>query len=227
MTQYYLADNEGKIKFVDDDLQRLTNTLLFLPEFTEKDIKKVKKGYIIDNFELMTTSAYNTKKANEKKAELVNTLYEIKAERAYGGVIINDNLKFETNQTAITNTVASLALMSADTKTSWKFYTIDGVPSVQQISKAQLAYIAQFGQNMINECFKIEGAANEALNSASEDDLLNDEWVENFKAEVQAKMNEVVNTLTIDFEGNDENTTDTDKSDSVSDETADSETKSE
>lgn len=226
MTQYYIADSEGKIKFVDDDIERLKNTLLFLPEYTENDIKKCKKNYIIDNFEMMTKAAYNTKQAEKTQTNLINEIYKIKAAKAYGGVVINDIIKFETNQTAITNTVASLALMSDDTKTSWKFYTIEGLPYVQLITKAQLGYIATFGQNMINECFKIEGAANEALNAASEDDLLNSEWVESFKNDVQTKMNAVVNTLSIDFNKTtidtevtaDDNSTDTTQSDTISDE---------
>lgn len=202
MTQYYLTskEDETKIQFVDEDLEKLKKTLLFLPDYTEKDIKKCKKNYVIDGFEMMTKAAYNTKKAEQTRAELINKVYEIKAAKAYGGVIINDTLKFETNQTAITNTVSSLALMSDTETAEWKYYTLEGEPSFQSTTKAQLTYIAKFGKDMMNECFKIESTANEALSAATEDDLLNADWIENFKTNVQTQMDNVVNTLTIQFE---------------------------
>lgn len=213
----YYIEKEGKILFADEDLNRLKDTLLFRPDLTEKDIKKTKRNEIIDNFELVTKADYNIKQANKKREELVNTLYEMKAKKAYGGVIINKLLKFETNQTAITNTIASLSLMSDDNAASWKFYTIDGAPYMQLISKAQLAYIARFGQDMINQSFKIEGLYNEQLRAATEENLLSEVWVKEFIDTAQNSFNQILNTLEIDFEAKDDNT-DANKSDSVSDE---------
>ena len=142
---------------------------------------------------------FNRQKAEEKRQYLVNKIYEIKADKAYGGVIINNLLVFETNQTAITNTVASLALMSDEQTASWKFYTVTGVPSVQVITKAQLAGIAAFGQRMINACFEIEGAADNQLQQATVAQLNNPEWVAAFEAQVQSAMDEVDNHITINF----------------------------
>lgn len=146
-----------------------------------------------------TDEEFNNEKAKEKKEYLINKIYEIKADKAYGGVIINKMLVFETNATAITNTVASLALMSDTATASWKFYTVDGKPSVQKITKAQLAGIAQFGQSMINACFEVEGAANVQLEAATVEDLINDEWVTTFETQVQAAMDKIENNITIEF----------------------------
>lgn len=146
-----------------------------------------------------TDDEFNEEKAATKKAYLINKIYEIKAKKAYGGVKINNLLLFETNSTAITNTVASLALMSNDSTASWKFYTIDGKPHVQQITKQQLAGIAQFGQSMINACFQIEGQANTQLEQASIENLLDEQWVNEFENNVQTLMDAVPNTITIDF----------------------------
>ena len=146
-----------------------------------------------------TDDEFNQEKANQKREYLVNKIYEIKAEKAYGGVIINDLLKFETNQTAITNTVASLALMSNEGTASWKFYTVNGAPHVQPITKQQLAYIAQFGQNMINQCFAIEGQANTQLAAATVANLIDEEWVAEFEQNVQTQMDTVNNKITIQF----------------------------
>lgn len=142
---------------------------------------------------------FNAEKADQAKTNLVNAVYDMKADKAYGGVVINDSLVFETNQTAITNTVASLALMSDDSTASWKFYTKEGSPSTQVITKTQLAGIAQFGQTMINECFAIEGEANKQIAAATQENLLDSEWIEEFKKSVQEKMDAVSNTITLEF----------------------------
>lgn len=146
-----------------------------------------------------TDETFNAEKAAEKQTELVNKLYEIKADKAYKGVIINDLLVFETNQTAITNTVASLALMADDATASWKFYTVTGEPIIQVINKLQLAGIAQFGQAMINACFVVEGQFNEQLKLATIENLIDPEWCDTFIANAKAAMDEVVNTLTVEF----------------------------
>lgn len=144
---------------------------------------------------------FNTEKANEKREYLINKIYEIKAAKAYGGVIINNLLVFETNATAITNTVASLSLMPENGSASWKFYTVAGTPSVQKITKAQLFGIAQFGQDMINKCFQVEGAANEELEKATIENLLDEEWVNAFEENIQAEMDKIENTIQINFAG--------------------------
>lgn len=152
-----------------------------------------------DGWHMKTDEEFNNEKATAKREELVNTVYQLKADKAYGGVIINDMLVFETNQTAITNTVASLALMEEDKTASWKFYTVDGTPYVQPITKKQLGYIATFGQNMINDCFQIEGECNEKLKVATVENLVDAEWVKAFEEEVKAAMDAVNNKITIKF----------------------------
>jgi hypothetical protein len=70
---------------------------------------------------------------------------------------------------------------------------------VYQITKAQLYAIAQFGQNMINECFKVEGEYNTDLAQATQDDLLSDSWIQEFIENATNAMEEVVNTLTVEL----------------------------
>lgn len=152
-----------------------------------------------DGWHKKTDDEFNKEKADTAQQNLVQKIYQLKADKAYGGVIINNTLVFETNQTAITNTVASLALMADDAKASWKFYTVQGVPYVQSISKAQLAYIAQFGQAMINQCFGIEGEANKRLALATTEQLIDPEWVKAFEEQVQTEMDTVVNKINIEL----------------------------
>ena len=143
---------------------------------------------------------FNAQKAQKIAQQLVNDIYEIKAQRAYGGVVINDFLIFETNQTSITNTVASIALMDDKSQASWKFYTMDGSPFVQPLNKTQLAYIAKFGRDMIDACFAIEGQYTQELQKATVDQLVDEDWVKKFLQQCKDAINTVENTITIKFE---------------------------
>jgi len=152
-----------------------------------------------DGWHRKTDEEYNAENAEKARQELVQYSYQAKADKAYGGVILNDLLIFETNQTAITNTVASLALMGDTDTAYWKFYTIAGAPHVQQVTKQQLAYIAKFGQNMINQCFSVEGQFNTQIEAATVAQLIDAEWVAALKASIDAAMGEVNNHITIQF----------------------------
>ena len=140
---------------------------------------------------------FTHEQAKQVIQQVINTLYDIKAQRAYNGVIINDLLVFQTNQTAITNTVASLALMDEDSTTNWKFYTVEGAPYIQTLTKTQLSYIAKFAQDMINECFTVEGAYINELQQAPVDKVIDKEWLDNFIKQAQEAMNKVQNNLTL------------------------------
>ena len=157
--------------------------------------------YVDDNgaWQMKSDEQFNQEKAQAKAEELVNTLYQIKADKAYGGVVINNMLVFETNQTAITNTVASLALMTDDSVANWKFYTIQGQPTVQTVTKAQLAGIAMFAQNMINQCFAVEGAANTQLQQATVANLIDEEWCTAFVANAQTAMDAISHDMTVNL----------------------------
>lgn len=157
--------------------------------------------YVDDNgvWQMKSDEQFNQEKATAKAEELVNTLYEIKAGKAYGGVVINNLLVFETNQTAITNTVASLALMTDESTANWKFYTVQGQPIVQQVTKAQLAGIAMFAQNMINQCFAVEGTYNVQLQQATVAQLIDDEWTTAFIENAQAAMDAISHNMTVNL----------------------------
>lgn len=152
-----------------------------------------------DGWHKKTDEEFNNEKAAEAREDLVQYNYECKADKAYGGVVINDLLVFETNQTAITNTVASLALMGDEDTSYWKFYNKQGEPVVQQVNKQQLAYIAKFGQNMINQCFGVEGTFNAQIKTLTTAQLIDPEFVEGFKAQIKAAMDEVSNAIVVQF----------------------------
>ena len=157
--------------------------------------------YLDENkdFVKRSTSEYNQIIADETRAELVNMLYTLKAQKAYGGVIINDSFVFETNQTAVTNTVATLALMNDADTSSWKFYTKDGVPVMQTVSKAQLFAIASFGRHMIDSSFAVEGQYLATLENATVENLVSKTWVDDFVNSAQADFDGINNELVVSF----------------------------
>lgn len=158
--------------------------------------------YLLDeNFDFYKRpdEEYYNEKATKKVFELVDKLYTMKASKAYGGVVINNSIVFETNQTSITNTVANLALLDNADVSNWKFYTVDGVPTMQKVNKTQLWAIANFGRKMIDEAFKVEGDNLTLLKSATNENLNSDEWVNNFISKAQADFDNVENHITVDF----------------------------
>lgn len=146
-----------------------------------------------------TDEEFNLEKANAARESITNHLFEIKAAKAYGGVIVNGAVKFETNQTSITNTVASIALMRDTDTTHWKFYTLNDEPIMIEISKVQLLGVAQFGRDMIDACFAVEGNYIAQLKQATIENLIDDAWVKTFEEAAQAAMDEVDNTIDIEF----------------------------
>ncbi len=123
----------------------------------------------------------------------------MKAAKAYGGVIINDLFVFETNQTAITNTVATLSLMSDSGTSSWKFYTKDGEPYMQTVTKAQLFGIASFGRQMIDSSFATEGQFLQQLEEATVENLVSEEWVNIFTENAQNAFDAINNNMEVNL----------------------------
>ena len=146
-----------------------------------------------------TDEEFILEKANAARASITNHLFEIKAAKAYGGVIVNGAVKFETNQTSITNTVASIALMRDTDTTHWKFYTLNDEPIMIEISKVHLLGVAQFGRDMIDACFAVEGNYIAQLKQATIENLIDDAWVKTFEEAAQTAMDEVDNTIDIEF----------------------------
>lgn len=188
-----------------DVMTGIDMSMLSKDEYDSEDVQNIevseeiyneREKYAYIGGEIVLDPEYDNKQAAKFREELVTKLYEIKAAKAYGGVLVNDLYKFETNQTSITNTVASLALMADTATASWKFYVNDE-PVIVLITKPQLAGIAQFGQAMINECFAIEGRYNEELKAAEVEELISEEWRDAFIADATEEMEAVNNVIEI------------------------------
>lgn len=64
---YYIENENKEIITYDEDLEKLTNTVTILPDYSPKDIKIVPDGYVIDNFKLMTVEEYDNKAINQAR----------------------------------------------------------------------------------------------------------------------------------------------------------------
>lgn len=155
--------------------------------------------YIWEDNELVPNPDYAQETAKKYATELENTLYKLKAQKAYGGILINDLLIFETNQTSITNTVASIALMQDTDTTNWKYYNLDNVPTFVPTTKAQLVYIAQFARKMIDDSFVVEGKYNNIVVNATVKQLNSEKFRNKLLADAKAEFDEVNNKLNITF----------------------------
>ena len=89
--------------------------------------------------------------------------------------------------------------MSDSGTANWKFYTVAGVPTVQSVTKLQLAGIAQFAQAMINQCFQVEGTFNVELQSATVAQLIDAEWVADFVERAQTAMDAISHNMTVNL----------------------------
>lgn len=69
---FYIEDN-NKIVLFDEDIERLQNTILFMPQYQGLEIKEVQEGYVIYNSELMTVKEMEAKET-QKECERLNHL---------------------------------------------------------------------------------------------------------------------------------------------------------
>ena len=163
---------------------------------------KDENEYYLDensDYQKRDSEEYNQIIAAAKKAELVQTLYSMKAAKAYGGIIINDLFVFETNETARTNVVATLGSMADGDVSHWKFYTKDGTPVMQVVTKAQLFAITSFGRAMIDNCFKVEGEFLQQLEEATVENLVSEEWVNIFTENAQNAFDAINNNMEVNL----------------------------
>ena len=68
----FYIQQDNKILLVDEDKQKLQNTIVFMPQYKGLEIKEVEEGYVIYNFELMTVEEMKTKEAQKERERLNN-----------------------------------------------------------------------------------------------------------------------------------------------------------
>ena len=66
---FYIQQDE-KIVLVDENLERLQNTIAIMPQYEGLEIKEVQEGYVIYNSELMTVEEMEAKQAQKERERL-------------------------------------------------------------------------------------------------------------------------------------------------------------
>ena len=79
----FYIQQDNKILLVDEDKQKLQDTIVFMPQYEGLEIKEVEEGYVIYNFELMTVEEMEAKQAQKERKRL-NLLSMTKREMFLG-----------------------------------------------------------------------------------------------------------------------------------------------
>lgn len=160
-----------------------------------------KQNLLIEETETALVAMGKTEEelAQKTQKELVEYNYAKKAQKAYGGILINETYLFETNGTSQSMITASLiGLQNApdETTLNWKMYK-DNQPIVVPLTKIQLAQLFNFAIDMINKSFEVEGVRNIELTTATVENLNNTVWVEEYKKATDLAFDAINNKIEV------------------------------
>ena len=66
----FYIQQDKKIVLFDENLQTLQNTIAFMPQYQDLEIKEVQEGYVIYDFELMTVEEMEAKETQKERERL-------------------------------------------------------------------------------------------------------------------------------------------------------------
>lgn len=119
MTNYYI-EKDNKILLVDEDKQRLQNTIAISPNFQGLEIKEVEEGYVIYDFELMTVEEIEANQA-QKEYERLNELYMTRSD-FFDGFILAFNLGQIELRAIVENILNSINITDVEIKVALNNY---------------------------------------------------------------------------------------------------------
>lgn len=73
----FYIQQDKKIVLVDENLERLQNTIAIMPQYKGLEIQEVEEGYVIYDFELMTVEEMKKKQAQARKTTFENQFFQI------------------------------------------------------------------------------------------------------------------------------------------------------
>lgn len=198
MTFYIEQDN--KIVLFDEDKQKLQNTLAFMSQYEDLEIQETERQIITHNNTFVFKDTVLDELSLQIKNELIeNFNYPCKEKVAYTGVMFDYNgqeLCFETNKNSMSMINFTLTQILANTLTSvdnWKCRkTIAPYePYSVTFTVQQFQQIVTFAGLMVTKAFEVEKQINEQIEFLTVEQLNNEEFVENFKLQIQEAYKQI------------------------------------
>lgn len=152
--------------------------------------------------EVIINHNYNIEKANIVKNDLIeNVNYSLKEKVAYTGVFFDfndENLVFETNKNSmslINFTLTQIVIGNLIEVKNWKCRksTAPYEPYSVDFTAEQFTNILTFAGEMVNNAFAVEKEINSQIELLTTEQLINEEFVNNFKI----KMKEAYDSIPI------------------------------
>lgn len=195
----------GKIGNAYNESVKVPEPFILISEEENGAIKDRSKAYVIDGkiVDITDTDKEKEIKAQNMIKTLSEQLYQLKANKAYGGIILNGQYVFETNATSILMTTSKYMDVVNNPNLKkvqhWKCYTTDGVPVFLTFTREQFIAIRDFANNMIDtECFGVENKYTQKLAKATVKQLNSYSWLTKFKNDAIKEMSAINSNMTFE-----------------------------
>ena len=95
----FYIQQDNKIVLFDEDLQKLKDTISFMPQYEGLEIKEVEEGYVIYDFELITKEEKDRRETilqNEKRNSEINQKISELEQMAISDVLLGNQENVNT-----------------------------------------------------------------------------------------------------------------------------------
>lgn len=193
---YYIFIEDGKINGAGEALQLNNNIINYeVSQDIFEDFTKSPTKYVYKDEQIVLNENYDIEQAEIKREYLIEEVnYGLKAKYAYTGVLFDYNgeeLVFETNNNSIalinTTMLNLLTMPNMNEVANWKCrktYSPFAPVSVTFTSE-QFKKIVAFAQDIIVRAFGIEDSVNLEINKLTTEQLLDEQFINNFIIEMQ------------------------------------------
>jgi hypothetical protein len=116
---YYIKNND-KVVLFDEDLSKLQDTIKFMPQYKDLEIKEVQEGYVIVDFELMTIEE-KEQREQAKERERIQALFMTRSD-FFDGMIKAFGLGQAELRVVIENILNSINITDIEIKVALNNY---------------------------------------------------------------------------------------------------------
>jgi hypothetical protein len=124
----YYIENNNKVVLFDEDLSKLQDTVRFMPQYKDFEIKEVQEGYIIVDFELITIEEKEQRELEKAKQAKLQENEVVREQFLISGVEYKDIL-WDSDIEQKLNISIQLSNMSDEDTVNW--VAMDGITSLE------------------------------------------------------------------------------------------------